>query len=120
MAEKRPVKRCPLCSSKFISSDLQDIIEHLAQGIISVYRELQTIDYEFGTDNPIPCPRCGQARMSSKVSRNALSRYADLQICNTCGIDEAVRDFAENVLPITSWWCMREVLSHTNPSEQTE
>lgn len=55
------------------------------------------------TDGHFPCPRCGKYDMSSNPMRNALSRYADIQICDSCGIDEAMRDFAHSPIPITSW-----------------
>lgn len=38
----------------------------------------------------LPCPRCGH--MSMKPSENALSRRADIDICNQCGIEEALED----------------------------
>ena len=34
---------------------------------------------------------------------NALSRYADVQICEACGMDEALRDAAHAPLPLTEW-----------------
>lgn len=50
-----------------------------------------------------PCPRCGHYRMYADPIRNALSRQADIQVCDNCGADEALRDFAGIVLPITEW-----------------
>ena len=35
----------------------------------------------------MPCPRCGRDAMDAKPIRNALSRCADVFICNACGSD---------------------------------
>ena len=52
----------------------------------------------------LPCPRCGLDRMDRKVSRNALSRYADVYICDCCGLQEAMRDFCgQEPLPPAEW-----------------
>lgn len=40
-----------------------------------------------------PCPRCGQHTMDGKLVRNALSRRADVYICDQCGTNEAMCDF---------------------------
>lgn len=51
-----------------------------------------------------PCPRCGHERMKPEAVRNALSRYADVYICNECGMDEAMRDMAgQPPLSFTEW-----------------
>lgn len=50
-----------------------------------------------------PCPRCGRYVMSSDPMRNAMSRYADIQVCDNCGMDEAIRDFSRTAIPITAW-----------------
>ena len=51
-----------------------------------------------------PCPRCGFDRMDPKPVRNALSRYANVYICDECGTDEAMRDFAgATPLPLNEW-----------------
>ena len=53
---------------------------------------------------PFRCPRCGHKRMKPEAIMNSLSRYADVYICNKCGMDEAVRDMAEQPpLPFASW-----------------
>ena len=53
------------------------------------------------------CPRCGKDRMSVNVHRNALSRYADIYVCDACGMDEALRDFLGDVLPPEAWDFMK-------------
>lgn len=50
-----------------------------------------------------PCPRCGHYRMDSDPIRNALSRSAQVQVCDECGTDEALRDFAGIALPLKDW-----------------
>ena len=50
-----------------------------------------------------PCPRCGRHTMDSDPIRNALSRRASVQVCDECGTDEAIRDFAGCALPLSEW-----------------
>ena len=50
-----------------------------------------------------PCPRCGRYRMDSDPVRNALSRHATIYVCDECGTDEAIRDFAGICLPLKEW-----------------
>ena len=54
---------------------------------------------------PFPCPRCGHDRMDSQNPvRNALSRYADVYICDECGTEEAMADFGGmKPLPFSQW-----------------
>ena len=51
---------------------------------------------------PPQCLRCG-APLAAHLMVNALSRYADVQICEACGVDEALRDAAHAPLPLTEW-----------------
>lgn len=53
------------------------------------------------------CPRCGNHRMADNPIRNALSRAADIQICDECGMDEAIRDFTGDPLPNREWDIMK-------------
>ena len=53
----------------------------------------------------MPCPRCGKDSMNRNVFRNALSRHADIQICDECGTAEAMLDFMQNPLPLDQWAC---------------
>lgn len=57
--------------------------------------------------NEFPCPRCGRPRMHKRTVLNALSRHAQVYICEQCGADEAIRDMTGNVLPITEWCMVR-------------
>ena len=54
----------------------------------------------------MPCPRCGRDDMNEDVHRNALSRHADIYICDQCGTSEAMLDFMTNPLPLTQWDCI--------------
>lgn len=58
---------------------------------------------EKGTEDILPCPRCGHYRMHRKLVRNAMSRYAHVYICELCGMDEAMRDMADKQLPLNEW-----------------
>jgi len=51
----------------------------------------------------LTCPRCGRQNMNPVSVRNALSRYADVMVCDECGTDEAMRDFFGSPLPLTEW-----------------
>lgn len=50
-----------------------------------------------------PCPRCGHDRMEAKAVDNGLSRYAEVYICNACGMNEAMMDMAGTNLPLNEW-----------------
>ena len=39
---------------------------------------------------------------------NALSRYANVYICEACGMDEALRDAAHAPMPLTDWESVRK------------
>lgn len=54
-----------------------------------------------------PCPRCGYPRMHRRTVLNALSRHAQVHVCEQCGADEALRDMTGQVLPITDWGMVR-------------
>ena len=54
------------------------------------------------------CPRCGKDTMKPDLHTNALSRHADLFICDQCGTAEAMLDFMNNPLPLSCWAAMRE------------
>ena len=51
---------------------------------------------------PPCCLRCG-ARLASHLPVNALSRYAEVHICETCGVDEAIRAAVHTPLPFAEW-----------------
>ena len=51
----------------------------------------------------LPCPRCGSDVMSTHVTRNALSRHADVYVCDDCGTAEAMLVLMQNPLPLRQW-----------------
>ena len=70
--------------------------EESANRVLKIFAEAQKKKY-------MPCPRCGYATMDPVVTRNALSRHADIYVCSACGTDEAIRDFVGKTIPITEW-----------------
>ncbi|MDY5219759.1 MAG: hypothetical protein SPH82_04160 [Eubacteriales bacterium] len=55
-------------------------------------------------DEHMRCPRCGADTMKEPVYTNALSRIADIYICDACGSAEAMLAFMKQQYPLTSWW----------------
>lgn len=49
------------------------------------------------------CPRCGRMTIKDRLHTNAWSRYAEVYICDMCGMDEALRDAAGQPLPLKEW-----------------
>ena len=49
------------------------------------------------------CPRCGRLTVKERLTTNALSRHADVYICDTCGNDEAIREMKCDPLPLREW-----------------
>lgn len=49
------------------------------------------------------CPRCGRDTMKENIHTNALSRHADIYICDACETAEALLKFMSNPLPVTEW-----------------
>ncbi|MBQ9952156.1 MAG: hypothetical protein IJO98_08470 [Clostridia bacterium] len=49
------------------------------------------------------CPRCGSFTMKPALHTNALSRHADIYICDGCGTEEAVLAFMSAPLPLNRW-----------------
>lgn len=43
----------------------------------------------------MPCPRCGRETMKANIHTNALSRHADIYICDTCGTEEDLLKFID-------------------------
>ena len=52
------------------------------------------------------CLRCGRL-LRPKLQQNAHSRYADIYICERCGVDEALRDASGSPLPFDAWYAVR-------------
>ena len=49
------------------------------------------------------CPRCGCFTVKDRLRTNALSRHADVYICDACGMDEAVRAATGQDMPLKDW-----------------
>lgn len=49
------------------------------------------------------CPRCGCDRMHKDIATNAMSRHADLMICDTCGTVEALGDHLGMPVELEKW-----------------
>ena len=64
---------------------------------------------QFSPDAAVPpkCLRCGQP-LDAHLPVNALSRYADVHICESCGIDEALRDASHIPLPLEEWDAIKQ------------
>ena len=55
------------------------------------------------------CPRCGADTMKEPICTNALSRVADLYVCDSCGTAEAMLAFMKQDYPLTSWAAFQPV-----------
>lgn len=49
------------------------------------------------------CPRCGNMTVKTQLHTNAWSRHANVYICDACGMDEAIRDWQHDPLPLKEW-----------------
>lgn len=54
------------------------------------------------------CPRCGNDAMNENPMRNALSRQADVMICDACGQQDAILAMMNNPLPLSLWACFNQ------------
>ncbi len=52
------------------------------------------------------CPRCGEDTMKPVLVTNALSREANIYICDACGTHEAIDAWMCKPLPVDEWACM--------------
>ena len=51
----------------------------------------------------MPCPRCGRDAMKTGDYIGALSRQADVYVCDSCGVEEAMRNFFHESTPLNEW-----------------
>ena len=56
----------------------------------------------------MPCPRCGRDTMNVKPSHNALSRQADVYVCDSCGMDESLLAMKRSPQPFSDWACFAD------------
>ena len=54
------------------------------------------------------CPRCGRNTIKAPLAHNALSRYADLYVCDDCGQAKAMLDMKQTPVPLKQWAAMQE------------
>lgn len=59
------------------------------------------------TADPPKCLRCG-APLAPHLMVNALSRYVAVQICEACGMDEALRDAVHIPLSLEEWDAIKQ------------
>ena len=53
------------------------------------------------------CPRCGLPTMKPKLYTNALSRIADIMVCDRCGMVEALEKAGlVEAVPLMKWCCI--------------
>ena len=95
---------CPFCKRTFDIADNMDIDDYFAKNVITAFAEIQKIGF------PMPCPRCGKFNMSMIITKNSLSRQADIYVCEVCGMDEGMRAFRKMILPMFDWWIIRELM----------
>ena len=49
------------------------------------------------------CPRCGRTSMKPTLHTNALSRQANVYVCDTCGLEEALDNMFGINKPFEEW-----------------
>lgn len=65
---------------------------------------------------PPQCLRCGEL-LNPVLAYNALSRYADVYVCEACGMDEALRDAAGQPMPFSEWDAVKQSNLKSLPPE---
>ena len=53
------------------------------------------------------CPRCGRDTMDPVLHRNAQSRQADIEICSSCGAEEAILSFMNKPFSLYQWAALK-------------
>lgn len=53
------------------------------------------------------CPRCGKRLLCTDSSYPALSRRAHVNICPSCGTEEAVEDYRGCRTPLCGWYAVK-------------
>jgi predicted RNA-binding Zn-ribbon protein involved in translation (DUF1610 family) len=74
----------------------EEVVAEATKQMIEQFSEIQR-------EGHFPCPRCGHYRMDADPIRNALSRRADVQVCDQCGVEEALEDLSGARMPLTMW-----------------
>lgn len=79
--------------------------EQFSQNVTATAAAKRAVD-EFAkkqADGVHICPRCGRLTVKERLVTNAMSRHADVYICDACGMDEAIRDMKGQPLPLKDW-----------------
>lgn len=73
--------------------------ENISTDVIAAFKGRQL------SGEKMPCPRCGENNMRIPATHNAVSRRADIFICEACGMEEAIYDAqGHNPLPFQYWY----------------
>ena len=72
-----------------------------------IQKRLADLKARQGAGEHMPCPRCGRDTMKPDVHTNALSRQADIMICDACGMEEALQAFTNSPSSLSEWACFR-------------
>ena len=65
------------------------------------------------------CPRCGRDTMKPDLYTNALSRQADIMVCDACGSEEAILAFMNKPYSLYQWAAFRPVKPASDFKERT-
>ena len=68
-----------------------------------IRKRLLDLKAEQDADTPMHCPRCGANTMKQPLSTNALSRIADVYICDSCGTAEGLLAMMRHSYPLHRW-----------------
>lgn len=55
----------------------------------------------------LPCPSCGRDTMKERVATNALSRHAEIYVCDACGMAEALLCALGAPIQLDQWACAK-------------
>lgn len=93
-AASAAMKEAGETSFKEFSAEIEAVT--VAKAKIDAFAMLQIDGVHF-------CPRCGRMSVKDRLHTNALSRHATVYVCDACGMDEAVRDWKGEPLPLKEW-----------------
>lgn len=81
----------------------EDLNEQMAKRSLEQFAQIQRT-------GQFPCPRCGRQTMKENTITNALSRHADVYICDRCGNMEAILDYLGKPPQLSTWSLITDVL----------
>lgn len=88
--------KCPSCGVVTGANEWETAHEEAAKAAMERFATIQK-------DHLYACPRCGRWTMKEPTHTNALSRSANVYVCDECGTDEALRDMKGEPLPVSKW-----------------